>query len=81
MISDEGKEAEQDYLGVVNPIVITHGKSSRNVGRKYMLYFSEERHNDLVVDPSQRAKVAKWRMKDRVCTFLFFRFVVVCCLL
>lgn len=75
-MSDEGKEAEQDYSGVVNPIVIWHGKSSAryNNNRKYSVYFSEERHNDMVCDPSQRAKVAKWRMKDRVlpsaCFFL-----------
>lgn len=68
MMSDEGKEAEQDSSGVVNPIVIWHGKSSAryNSNRKYPVYFSEERHNDMVCDPSQRAKVAKWRMKDRV---------------
>lgn len=70
MMSDEGKEAEQDSLGVVNPLVIAHGKSSTRVNlnnnRKYIVYFSEERHNDIVVDPSQRPKVAKWRMKDRV---------------
>lgn len=66
MLSDEGKETEQDYLGTVSPLVISHGKSNVNKNKKHPVYFSEERHNEMNLDPSFRAKVAKWRMKDRV---------------
>ena len=32
-----------------------------------MLYLCDERHKELFADPGLKAKVAKWRMKDRVC--------------
>jgi regulator-associated protein of mTOR len=60
MVHDEIKRSEHA------PFVIKHGKfSTRN--KEYKIYFNEERHSTSF-HPSQRTKVAKWRVRGKSTT-------------
>ena len=60
-MADAGKDKDnKDFI-----VVSSQQKSARNSKKKIRFYFIDERHNQFSADPV-RAKVAKWRMKDRV---------------